>query len=701
MGNTACYAYDPRGRKTAEYGTALQPSVFAYDDADRLVSLMTFRVPEETIAADPRERTDGDMTTWSYDDASGLMTAKTYADGHGESYSYDDWNRLAVKRQARTVDGQGTPLATSYAYDPQTGNLVSVIHNDATPSLNYVYNHLNLLTQVADDSGTRTLVYNQYNEAESEATAGLTASALNYLRDGLGRPSGYSLHYGEGIVQQTAWEYDGCGRLSTVSLNNGADPFVYGYHAVNGLLETLDYPNTLRRWYTREEKRNLLTRIDYLRPGSANYPAKNDYAYDALGRPTEKKDYFNTPAPGLTHSYSYNDRSELAADAMSRGGTYSYAYDNIGNRVTSREGSGASAEAYTANNLNQYTAITREEGASFAPAYDADGNQTKIQTSTGEWEVFYNALNQAARFIQGNRRVECRYDYLNRRIEKAVYEGEILMSKKRFIYHGYLQIAELDAAAATESAMPVLRKTYLWDPLEPAATRILAMSLFDETGTWAENLYYTHDLLKNTTALFGIRAGRRALYEYGPYGNIVRMEGNAAEDNPFRFSSEYADDELGLVYYNYRYYNPQNGRWISRDPMMERLQENLYGYVGNSATIFIDFLGQIDSVTLYAAKSLAAGMTEAEVLANLAAIGYVGACARKILQNAVEYNNGHGKGERKTTSKPDGTGNPYKHTRPDPKDSRRILRKNPHTGKEQSEPKPEGYDDWWKKKHNR
>ena len=591
LGNTACYAYDLRGRKTAEYGTALQPSVFAYDDADRLVSLMTFRVPGETIAADPRERTDGDMTAWSYDDASGLMTAKTYADGHGESYSYDDWNRLAVKRQARTVDGQETPLATSYAYDLQTGNLVSVMHNDATPSLNYVYNHLNLLTQVADDSGTRTLAYNQYNEAESETTAGLAASALNYLRDGLGRSSGYSLHYGEGIVQQTAWEYDGCGRLSTVSLNNGADPFVYGYHAVNGLLETLDYPNTLRRWYTREEKRDLLTRIDYLRPGSANYPAKTDYAYDALGRPTEKKDYFNTPAPGLTHSYSYNGRSELAADAMSRGGTYAYAYDNIGNRVTSWEGSAASAEAYTVNNLNQYTAITREAGASFTPAYDSDGNQTKIQTSMGEWEVSYNALNQAARFIQGNRRVECRYDYLNRRIEKAVYEGEILMSKKRFIYHGYLQIAELDAAA-TESAMPVLRKTYLWDPLEPAATRILAMSLFDETGTWAENLYYTHDLLKNTTALFGIRAGRRALYEYGPYGNIVRMEGNAAEDNPIRFSSEYADDELGLVYYNYRYYNPQNGRWISRDPIIEKQKDNVYSYAYNTPSILIDVQGQ-------------------------------------------------------------------------------------------------------------
>jgi len=107
-----------------------------------------------------------------------------------------------------------------------------------------------------------------------------------------------------------------------------------------------------------------------------------------------------------------------------------------------------------------------------------------------------------------------------------------------------------------------------------------------------ENLYYTHDLLKNTTALFGIRAGRRALYEYGPYGNILRMEGNAAEDNPFRFSSEYADDELGLVYYNYRYYNPQNGRWISRDPIIEKQKDNVYSYAYNTPSILIDVQGQ-------------------------------------------------------------------------------------------------------------
>ncbi|MBD9276753.1 MAG: hypothetical protein EGS44_02705 [Akkermansia muciniphila] len=29
------------------------------------------------------------------------------------------------------------------------------------------------------------------------------------------------------------------------------------------------------------------------------------------------------------------------------------------------------------------------------------------------------------------------------------------------------------------------------------------------------------------------------------------------------------DEELALVYYNYRYYNPADGRWINKDPLKE------------------------------------------------------------------------------------------------------------------------------------
>lgn len=551
-----------------------------------MVSLSTFRVPGDVITTDPRLRTDGDITTWTYDIATGLVIRKTYADATHVDTVYDALNRVAA-----TTDARGTVASRSYA--PLTGELVSITFNDDgfTPSISSLYNHLGQLTQIDDASGTRMFTYNQYNEQETETTAGLVASVLTLRRDGVGRSAGYCLDYAGAPVLQTAWAYDASGRLSSVSLNAVGKPFTYGYNEENGLLDTLDYPNTLKRWRTLEEKRDLPVKIDYLRPGSANYPAKTDYSYDILGRPVTKKDYFNAPAPDLTHTYAYDDRNELVSDAMSRGGTYSYSYDNIGNRKTSLEGTDSLPTAYVANRVNQYTDITEGEEVPFVPNYDADGNQTKLRTATGEWETSYNALNQAVSFIQGDRRIECVYDYLNRRVEKSVYEGESLMSRKRFIYHGYLQIAELDATEVLESVEPVLRKTYLWDPLEPVATRILAMGVFDETGAYVEDLYYTHDALKNTTALFGIKAGRRALYEYGPYGSAVKMEGNAAELNPFRFSSEYADDELGLVYYNYRYYNPQNGRWISRDPADEQSGWNLYIFVKNNTCLYSDTLG--------------------------------------------------------------------------------------------------------------
>ncbi len=57
-----------------------------------------------------------------------------------------------------------------------------------------------------------------------------------------------------------------------------------------------------------------------------------------------------------------------------------------------------------------------------------------------------------------------------------------------------------------------------------------------------------------------------------------------------------------------------------------------------------------------------------------------------------------GKGERGQTAKPDGTGNPYKKMRPDPKDPTKVIYKHPHTGKDVSKPKPPGFDEYWNSK---
>jgi RHS repeat-associated protein len=55
-----------------------------------------------------------------------------------------------------------------------------------------------------------------------------------------------------------------------------------------------------------------------------------------------------------------------------------------------------------------------------------------------------------------------------------------------------------------------------------------------------------------------------------------------AKANPFRFSTKYQDDETGLLYYGYRYYDPGTGRWPNRDPIGQWGGDNLYGFVGNA-----------------------------------------------------------------------------------------------------------------------
>ena len=51
------------------------------------------------------------------------------------------------------------------------------------------------------------------------------------------------------------------------------------------------------------------------------------------------------------------------------------------------------------------------------------------------------------------------------------------------------------------------------------------------------------------------------------------------------------DSELDLVYYNYRHYSPALGRWLSRDPIEEQGGLNLYAFVGNVPTSFVDNQG--------------------------------------------------------------------------------------------------------------
>ena len=467
--------------------------------------------------------------------------------------------------------------------------LAGISYSDATPGQSFAYNHLGQLTQITDASGTRTFAYNPYGEPETDSLeANGLAWQVSELYDGLGRPAGYELSAGERRVQQARLSYDGKGRLSALTAEGMETPFSWTYCEQGGLVEQLAYPNGMTRVNTYENSRDLLSVIDYRRPGSANPPARHEYDYDALGRPTRRRDTWNTAAPKTTRLFTYNSRGELVGDQLRPGGRFGYQYDNIGNRKEAFEF--GSTTDYETDELNRYAGIVRNGGEAFTPQYDADGNQTLVKTSTGIWTVTYNAENRPVKFESedGGTTVECAYDSMGRRFEKKVTVGGTAGFHARYLYRDHLQVAECDLTGET----PALVRSYLWDPSEPEATRVLSMTRWEANGTQVkEHLYCMHDAMKNVTSLFGEARGRRALYEYRPYGGLVTSEGNMAQENKFRFSCEYMDDELGLIYYNYRHLNPHDGRWISRDPIMEQGGWNLYSYIYNSPTISNDIIG--------------------------------------------------------------------------------------------------------------
>ena len=477
--------------------------------------------------------------------------------------------------------------------------LVGISYSDATPGQSFVYDHLGQLTQITDAAGTRTFAYNLYGESETDSLAANgIAWQVSERYDGLGRQAGYELSADGRRVQQTHLSYDGKGRLSTLTAEGMEEPFSWTYSEQGGFVEQLAYPNGMTRVNTYEDSRDLLSVIDYQRPGSANPPARHEYDYDALGRPARRRDTWNTAAPKTTRLFTYNSRGELVGDQLRPGGRFGYQYDNIGNRKEAFEF--GSTTDYETDELNRYAGIVRNGGEAFTPQYDADGNQTLIKTSTGIWEVTYNAENRPVKFESEDRgtTVECAYDSMGRRFEKKVTVGGTTGFHARYLYRDYLQVAECDLTGET----PEVVRSYIWDPSEPEATRVLSMTRWEANGTQEkEHLYCMHDAMKNVTSLFGEARGRRALYEYRPYGGLITSEGNMAEENKFRFSSEYMDDELGLVYYNYRHLNPLDGRWISRDPIAEEGGWNLFAFVGNNGVNRWDYLGEFYKGTWYSA----------------------------------------------------------------------------------------------------
>ncbi len=230
--------------------------------------------------------------------------------------------------------------------------------------------------------------------------------------------------------------------------------------------------------------------------------------------------------------------------------------------------------------------------------HDADGNMANDGRWTFTWDAENRLLSmQALSSVPSGakKKLDFTYDFQGRRIQKIVstWNGSAYMaaSTNKFLYDGWNLLAELN------STNGVVR-TYLWGTDLSGGLQwaggVGGLLAIKPTG--ANPTFAAYDGNGNVSGLIDATTGTTSgQFEYGPFGETIRLTPNANNQSPFRFSTKYTDDESDFLYYGFRYYNPSTGRWLSRDRLEEKGGANLFSFVANDPLMSVDLLG-LDTV---------------------------------------------------------------------------------------------------------
>jgi len=107
--------------------------------------------------------------------------------------------------------------------------------------------------------------------------------------------------------------------------------------------------------------------------------------------------------------------------------------------------------------------------------------------------------------------------------------------------------------------------------------------------------FYTRDHLGSVREMVDASGTVLARYDYDSWGRSTTVINTNKPD--FNFTGLYRHSKSNLDFATYRAYDPDLGRWLSRDPIAENAGTNLYRYVRNNPTGLVDPKG-LDAIVL-------------------------------------------------------------------------------------------------------
>jgi RHS repeat-associated protein len=492
----------------------------------------------------------GRTTSW-FTDVQGRPTAKQYADGSQVQYFYEN----ASSRMRQVVDEKQQVTEFTYHRDDSLNATVYLNSSVPTPGVSYTYDpNYQRPISMTDGTGTTWYSYHPINSTPALGANQLASvdgplpnDTITYDYDELGRRISTAIN---GVA--TRKNYDAAGRV--ISETNVLGTFTLAYDGVSSRLLTNVFPNglTVERGYGGNLEDRELQRISH-KVGAIPI-SEFVYGRDHLANRITTWSQQAGAAPPSLQTFGYDSADQLISANVTNSGnlinTFDYAYDPLGNRLTEQVG----ALNYTAtyNALNQISTTTAP-GAS----------------RTNEWD----AKDRLVAVSAGNQRTEFTYDGMDRMVSIRHLANGAEVSFRRFVS------CDNDICEERNAAGDVTK-------------RFFEQGMKVESGPKAGSYFYTRDHLGSIRELIDSSGNVRARYEYDPYGRRVRLTGDAEAD--FGFAGTFQAAEVNLCITHFRAYDPELGRWLSRDPLINaEIEEgpNLYAYVGNNPINLIDPFG--------------------------------------------------------------------------------------------------------------
>ena len=657
-GTSVTNKYDVTGLLTNTFGSRTYPVAYTYDTQGRMKTMTTWTSFANSLGAATttwnydgyrgwltnKAYADGKGPAYGYTGA-GRLASRLWARGTNTVYAYNNAGDLSS-----VTYSDGVTPNLSYGYD-RRGRPISVTQGTITTTKTYDdAGHLLTEAYTGGPLGGVT-VTNAFDSYLRKTAVGLstqpstlvqygydTASRLSAVTNGSFRAP-YTYLANSPLVSQIGYVYSGVSRMTTTKQ----------YDNLNRLTQISSVPSagataSFNYQYNSANQRTAVTNAD---------SSLWQYGYDALGQVITGKKYWNdgTAVAGEQFEYSFDDignrqSTKAGGDQWGANLRYAtYAANNL-NQYTTRTvpgavdviGTAANTATVTVNNTPTYRRgnfyqttlslpntsaavwqsvtnlavlnngsnpdiLTNANGNIFLPqtpenfSYDLDGNLTQ----DGRWQYTWDAENRLVS-IQGlsslptaaKLKLDFLYDYQSRRTQKLVStnsgSGYVAQVTNRFVYDGWNPIANLNPQLAVIQSF-----TWGLDLSGSVQGAGGVGGLLNISDTANGNHMPCYDGNGNVAQLTKASDGTvSAQYEYGPFGEVIRATGPVAKANPFRFSTKYQDDETDLLYYGYRYYTANTGRWITRDPHDESGGLNLYAAVLNSPVEGVDPYGLED-----------------------------------------------------------------------------------------------------------